>query len=98
MPDAAGEALELVQVLHSSGYAWLCNAVLVLCNAVLMLCYGYVNAVQGYAWSGLKAVQSSDCGCTGSGLWLYWRSQWVQVWVYVGPCITQSGLDLLWFG
>ena len=70
MPDAAEEALELVQVLCSCGYAWLCNAVLLLCNAVLMLCCGYANAMQGYACSRPKAVQSPDQGCAGSGPWL----------------------------
>ena len=93
MPDAAGEALGLVQVLYSCGYAWLCNGVLVLCNAVPMLCCGYV-------WSGPKAVQSLGHGCAGSGLWLCWRSQWVQLWVCVGPSkgLCGSMCDTIWSG
>ena len=57
--DAAGEALELVQVLYSCGYAWLCKAVLVLCNAMLWLCKCCVR---------LCMVQTK--GCVESGLWL----------------------------
>ena len=100
MPDAAEEALELVQVLCSCGHAWLCNAVLLLCNAVPMLCRGYANAMQGYACSRPTAVQSPDRGCAGSGLWLCWRSQWVQVWVCVGPSEGPCGsmYDTVWSG
>ena len=75
-------------VMH--GYAMLC----------LMLCCGYANAMQGYAWSEPKAVQSPDCGCAGSRLWLCWRSQWVQVWVSVGPSKGPCGsmCDIVWSG
>ena len=77
-----------------------CCAVAVQCcaNAVLMLCCGY-------ACSRPKAVQSPDRGCAGSGLWLCWRSRWVQVWVcvgpYEGPCGSMyntvwSGFALIW--
>ena len=71
------------------GYAMLCWCCVMLCQfcvvGVHVLCCGYANAMQGYVWSGPKAVQSLDHGCAGSRLWLCWKSQWVQVWVCVGP-------------
>ena len=65
------------------GYAMLCWCCAMLCQccavAMHMLCCGYANAMQGYACSRPKVVQSPDRGCAESGLWLCWRSQWVQV-------------------